>query len=142
MTGRDLALSIRQPWPELILQGRKTVELRTWDADHRGPFWLHAGLAADVELDRAYGVEDPPRGAFVGRVSLVDILPLDSGRWERWRDRHLDRGPYRPGLFAWILSSPERLRAPVPARGQLKLFGIDDAAAQALRNSIDRSAAA
>ena len=30
------ALSIRQPWAELILQGRKTIELRTWKTSYRG----------------------------------------------------------------------------------------------------------
>ena len=30
------ALSIRQPWAELILQGRKTIELRTWKTCYRG----------------------------------------------------------------------------------------------------------
>ena len=30
------ALSIRQPWAELIMQGRKTLELRTWRTNYRG----------------------------------------------------------------------------------------------------------
>jgi ASCH domain-containing protein len=34
-----LALSVRQPWAELILTGRKKIELRTWTTDHRGPLW-------------------------------------------------------------------------------------------------------
>lgn len=132
MSQVEWALSIRQPWAELILQGRKTIELRTWETDYRGPLWLHTGKAADLDLDRSFGVPDPPRGAFLGRITLVDISPIDPPRWERWRSQHLDSGRYHPGLFAWHLSSAERLRQPVPAPGRLNLFKVDEALARRL----------
>ncbi len=43
------ALSIRQPWIELILSGLKTIEVRTWSTEYRGELWLHAGKKADRE---------------------------------------------------------------------------------------------
>ena len=132
----ERALSIRQPWAELILQGRKTIELRTWATDYRGPFWVHAGKAADFDLDRSFGVPDPPRGAFVGRIILVDISPIDAQRWERWRDQHLGSGGYRPGVFAWHLASAERLRQPVPAPGRLNIFEVDEALAGRLHAAL------
>jgi hypothetical protein len=132
MSPVELALSIRQPWAELILQSRKTIELRTWSADYRGSLWLHAGKATDLALDSNFDVSDPPRGAFVGRIALEDISPIDASRWERWRGEHLDSGRYRPGLFAWHLTSPERLRQPVPAPGRLNLFKVDEALVQRL----------
>ncbi|MBO3751112.1 ASCH domain-containing protein [Streptosporangiaceae bacterium NEAU-GS5] len=136
MSQVEWALSIRQPWAELILQGRKTIELRTWETDYRGSFWLHAGKAVDLDLDRSFGTSDPPRGAFVGRTTLVDISPIDAQRWERWRGQHLDSGHYQPGLFAWHLSSAERLRQPVPAPGRLKLFKVDETLAQRLHAAL------
>jgi ASCH domain-containing protein len=136
MSHVELALSVRQPWAELILQGRKTIELRTWDTDYRGPLWLHTGKAADPDLDRSFGLSDPPRGAFVGRATLVDISPVDAQRWERWRDQHLDLGEYQPGLFAWNLSSVERLSRPVPAPGKLMLFEVDETLARRLRAAL------
>ncbi|UVK35801.1 ASCH domain-containing protein (plasmid) [Mesorhizobium sp. AR10] len=133
MSDPNLALSIRQPWAELILQGRKTIEVRTWDTDYRGRFWLHTGKSADPDLDRRMGVSNPPRGFFVGRVMLESISPIDAARWELWRSKHLGSGRYEPGMLAWILSSPERLAEPVPAPGKLKLFEIDDAVVRQLR---------
>lgn len=132
----DLALSIKQPWPELILLGRKTIELRSWDTDYRGPLWLHAGKSANPTLDDRFGIADPPRGAFVGRVQLTSIAPVDPDRWARWRPSHLDPGAYQPGMFAWTFSSPERLRTPVPAPGRLKLFPVDAETAARLRAAI------
>ena len=35
-------LSVRQPWATLICYGIKTVENRTWEADHRGRLLIHA----------------------------------------------------------------------------------------------------
>jgi hypothetical protein len=136
MSQVEWALSIRQPWAELILQGRKTIELRTWETEHRGAFWLHTGKAVDLALDRKFGVTDPPRGAFVGRITLMDISPIDAQRWERWRGQHLDAGRYQPGLFAWHLSSAERLSQPVPAPGRLSLFKVDEALARRLHATL------
>lgn len=136
MSQAERALSIRQPWAELILQRRKTIELRSWETDYRGPFWLHAGKSADRELVRSFGVADAPRGAFVGRVTLLDIVSIDAPRWERWRHQHLDSGSYQPGLFAWHLLSAERLREPVPAPGRLNLFKVDEALSQRLHATL------
>ena len=133
------ALSIRQPWAELILQGRKTIEVRSWDTDHRGPLWLHTGKFADPELDRRFGIANPPRGAFVGRIILESISPIDPARWQTWRNLHLDPGGYQPGMLAWILSSPERLTVPLPAPGKLKLYEVDDALALHLRGRLASS---
>lgn len=136
MSQTELALSIRQPWAELILQGRKTIELRKWDTDYRGLVWLHTGTAANPSLDRSFDVADPPRGAFVGRINLDEVSPIDAERWKRWRGQHLDSGRYQPGLFAWHLSSVQRLRQPVPARGQLRLFGVDEELARRLHAAL------
>jgi hypothetical protein len=136
MSGTNLALSIRQPWAELILLGRKTLELRTWIPDYRGPLWLHTGKAENPGLERLFGLSDLPRGAFVGRFDLTDVAPLDPGRWERWRDQHRDPGPYIPGTFAWVIEGAERLPEPVPASGKLKVYEVDDDVARTLRAAL------
>lgn len=118
------ALSVRQPWAELILTGRKKIEIRSWATAYRGPLWLHASSRADRPV---YGLklEDLFKGGFVGRIDLVAIVPFEQERWEQWRSMHLDPGSYQPGLFAWIVESPIRLSSPLPAPGALKLFSPD-----------------
>lgn len=39
------ALSIRQPWAWLIVNGHKDIENRTWPTQRRGPILIHAGKA-------------------------------------------------------------------------------------------------
>lgn len=118
----ELALSVRQPWAELILAGRKTIEVRGWGTDYRGPLWLHTGRHVDPAFEAAYGFGDLFHGGFVGRVELVSVQELDRVRWDRWRTRHLVVGPLRPPQFGWILRAPQRLTQPLPAPGQLGLF--------------------
>lgn len=36
------ALSFRQPWAELVLAGRKTMDLRTYNTHYRGRILIHA----------------------------------------------------------------------------------------------------
>ena len=121
-------LSIRQPWVELILQGRKTIEVRAWSTKHRGELWLHAGVAVDKAAALEHGVDtsELPRGALVGVCEVVDCFPFDAESWEQFRSVHFNIGPYEDPRFGWLLSNARRT-TPIPWRGQLGLFRISDA---------------
>ena len=45
------ALSIKQPYAELILQGKKKIELRKWNTNFRGEFLIHASKIPDLEAE-------------------------------------------------------------------------------------------
>ncbi len=116
------ALSIQQPWAELILRGLKSIELRTWTTDYRGKLWIHTGQKANPDLDRQFQLSGLFRGGYVGVATLEHIHPLDSDKWARWQRQHLDEGAYQQGFHGWILSNPIRFEDPVSAPGQLGLF--------------------
>jgi hypothetical protein len=116
------AFSVRQPWAELLISGRKSIEIRSWAPDYRGGIWLHAGIKRDPELDRHFGFEDLYRGGFIGSIHLMAIVPFTRERWHQWRAKHLDPGEYRDGMVAWIMDRPHRFPRPVPGSGQLGLF--------------------
>jgi len=122
------ALSIRQPWAELILQGRRTIEPRTWQTNYRGRIAIHASQTVGEEACVAYGL-DPARvarGALVGTAELVDILPLDERGWETLRDQHLSLRDFPGPMFGWRLEDPQRLPQPIPMRGRMSLFNVPD----------------
>jgi hypothetical protein len=67
------ALSLRQPWADLVLEGRKSVETRTWNTNFRGEFFIHAAQAVDVEACKRFK-RDPAmlvRGALVGSAKIT-----------------------------------------------------------------------
>lgn len=85
------ALSIRQPWAWLIVQGIKPVENRTWSTQHRGPTLIHAGQVFDAEglqwitaafpelasrLPQQYDL-----GGIVGVANIVDCVNDYPSRW-------------------------------------------------------------
>ncbi len=126
------ALSIRQPWAELIVSGRKSIEIRTWATHHRGAFYIHAAKHVDAELERSFGLHDVFHGGFVGGAELELVAPVHPRNWEAWRREHLVAGPPPPHAYAWVISKPWCLRTPIPARGQMGLFVPASAMAERL----------
>lgn len=47
------AISVRQPWAWLIVNGYKNVENRTWRRNFTGPIAIHASQKIDVEAQQA-----------------------------------------------------------------------------------------
>lgn len=130
------AISIQQPWAELILQGKKSIEVRKWNPSYRGPVWLHTGLKVNEELDKQFGLSGLYRGCFVGRFELANIIRFDADRWSMWRSRHLVEGPMFGELYGWMIREPVRTR-PIPAKGKLGLFHPEPEVQDLLESSVD-----
>ena len=85
------ALSIRQPWAWLIVNGHKDIENRTWPTRFRGRVLIHAskGMTRDEYDDVAdfleyteTGIalpkrEELERGGIVGVATITDCIPAD-----------------------------------------------------------------
>lgn len=121
-----LALSIKQPWAWMIVQGLKLIENRKWRASLRGWFGIHAGKSYDTEgdawlrtcyfasrpnglvLPAADDLEAMPRGGIVGRARLVDVVTKSGD-------------PLFFGPVGFVLADPEPLDF-APCRGSLSFF--------------------
>jgi hypothetical protein len=109
------ALSVRQPWAELIALGIKTIEVRCWSTKYRGSLLICSGGAwytKGVKLHGKLGI----RGACVCVVDLIDCRPLRRSDSEA-AQFNVEK---EPG-FAWILERPRRVN-PTPMKGRLMLF--------------------
>ena len=80
------ALSIRQPYAELIMRGIKTTDYRSRPTKIRGRIYIYASLGrsdpddeADCQEDHGIDVESLPRGVIVGTVELFDC---DGDEWQ------------------------------------------------------------
>ncbi|MBP9503112.1 MAG: ASCH domain-containing protein [Candidatus Promineofilum sp.] len=125
------ALSFRQPWAELVLQGRKTMDLRTWTTGYRGRIAIH--VAREVEHEAALAHDLDPAGlavgGVVGTVELVDVILLDEAAYAQHLDAHLAGRGFRPGMAGWLLAAPERLPEMIAVAGRRRLFEVDLAVA-------------
>ena len=123
------ALTIRQPWAELIASGVKRVENRSRRTHYRGPLAIHAGKSrADLCFadPGVVDVEDLTFGAVIATADLVDCVRLDRELCAhdhplRWVCDHA----YTVGPWCWILDNVQRLAEPMPVAGQLGFFNVD-----------------
>lgn len=128
------ALTICQPYAELILRGEKRVENRTWavsTAQRPLPLIIHAGKSRawfddDAQLIREFGVM-PPFGAIVGTATVIDCVRSADVIMGDYKDQYpwlLDH-EHMHGPWCWILADVERV-SPIPYRGAQGLFDIPD----------------
>ncbi|SFT82634.1 ASCH domain-containing protein [Paraburkholderia aspalathi] len=123
----QVALSIRQPWAELIVSGRKTIEVRTWTTDYRGAVFIHASKSVAEEFVPLFPDVIPTYlGGLIGIVNVVSVESFSQATWSRLRPGHLVPGPMPKGAFGWKLEKAKRLVHPLPVRGQLGLFPLSE----------------
>ena len=114
------ALSLKQPFAELILQRRKTIELRKWNTNFRGEFFIHASKNPDKESMKRFGFTTLPLGVVVGKANLVDVKTYEDEE-EHAKDENLHLASNSWGNHGFILENPVRIN-PVPWKGQLNFF--------------------
>jgi hypothetical protein len=101
----ERAISVRQPWVELILRGEKKAEYRSRPTRIRERVYIYASLtpakgpAAWKKLGKQPG--ELPTGAILGTVEIIDCR----------RDERRKR-------YAYILRAPERVSEPLIAKNQ------------------------
>jgi hypothetical protein len=116
------ALTILQPWAEMIARGVKRVENRTWRTKYRGPLAIHAGKSmAWMESEDAaawperYGVDMPRAdaltfGAIIAVAELVDCVGVENLPAE------LRGHAFASGPWCWVLTGARRIE-PIVCKG-------------------------
>lgn len=126
----EFAISIRQPWAWLILNGGKDIENRSWPTKFRGRVLIHASKGMTIEEYKEvrddflpFEIEPftatrakitlPPfeameRGGIVGEVEIVNCVDVSGSVWFY--------GPY-----GFVLRNPKPLPF-IPCRGALGFF--------------------
>jgi hypothetical protein len=122
------AISVRQPWADLIIDGRKSIHLRSQKINYRGKLAIHASQAIEEEACKLFD-KDPDLltvGAIIGTVRLVDVSAVDKALYQDMLEDHLGQGNYRDGLFAWKLEHAVALPEAIPYRGRQGVFTVPD----------------
>ena len=102
------AISIKQPWANLIVSGEKTIETRFWKTNHRGRLLIVSSKRPKSEW----------AGCALGYVDLIDCRPMIP------QDEAAAMSDCLPGLYAWVLENVVAIAAPFPVRGQLRLYEV------------------
>ncbi len=118
------ALSIKQPWSWLIVNGHKDIENRDWLTRFRGPVFIHAGKSFDgaslrvvkatIEyLESDFSITLPSSfemGGIVGIAEIVDCVEESESPWFC-------------GTYGFVIKNARPLPF-TPLRGQLGFFDV------------------
>lgn len=112
------ALSLKQPYAELILQGKKKIELRTWNTKFRGEFLIHASKILDKEAMQKFGFKELPTGAIVGKTTLSSVKKYQNEQ-EHQKDKDLHLASEYCEDYGFILKNTTRINPIISAKGKL-----------------------
>jgi hypothetical protein len=96
------ALSIRQPYAEQILRGKKKVEYRSRPTNIREKVYIYASMThGDPDDFRKMNMQpgDLPKGVLVGTVEITDCTGGN-------------------GHYEWHLKKPERISEPLKPKNR------------------------
>ncbi len=118
-------LSVSQPYADLIIQGKKTIELRTWNTKFRGEFLVHAPLKVKTSVCKKLGIkiDGLGTGVIIGRVELYDVKTYKNQE-EIKADytKHFASKEYFDHRYGFLLRNPRELKIPIPYKGSLGFF--------------------
>lgn len=135
MTSDVRALSIGQPWAELILRRRKPYELRSWKTNYRGPLLVHASkrVNATAAADLKVRSDRLILGAFVGVANLQDVRPFTKSDAKILKQKRGGDDGWEPNYYAWVLKKVRRIDL-IPFKGRLGLFRPPASVLRKLKN--------
>ena len=122
-------LSLIQPYAQMVVLGKKTIELRKWNTKFRGEFLIHASKKVDLEACKKLGFDpkDLPRGAIIGKARIYDVKSYKSKRqFLADSNKHFaDYKKYSSSKYGFLLKNSSKLKDPISYKGMLNFFSVD-----------------
>jgi len=120
-------LSVSQPYADLIIKGKKTIELRTWNTKFRGEFLIHAPIKIKTDVCKKMHIDETKLrvGVILGRVEIYDVKKYSS-ILELKKDykKHFGSEEFLRHKYGFLLKNPKELSIPIPYKGRLGFFDV------------------
>lgn len=124
------ALTIKEPWASLIIEGYKKYEFRSWKTKYRGKILVHAGLSVEKDMLKRfkdYKIDVKP-GYIIGEVTITDCILVD----EKFNKelRSIDSIVYGRSNhvenYAWKIENVIKYDNPIPCKGKLGIWNYEE----------------
>lgn len=123
------ALTIKEPWATLIIDGYKKYEFRSWKTNYRGKILIHAGMSLEkdmLERFKDYNLECS-KGAIIGEALLTDCILVNKELNDELRS--IDPIVYGRSnhveTYAWKLENVVKYDRPIYIKGKLGLWNYE-----------------
>ena len=120
-------LSVSQPFADLIILGKKTIELRKWNTNFRGEFLIHSPQKIrKADCNRLGFSQLLVTGSIIGKAEIYDVKKYKS-KTEVKNDSklHFASSDYYNRKYGFLLKNAKALRVPIPYKGKLGFFEVD-----------------
>lgn len=121
------AITVKQPWASLIIQGGKDIENRTWKTNVRGRVLIHASGVYDNNYKTVINNDvlkdgkvrnvlngNIPKSAILGSVEIADCVQNHPSKWAE------------KGVYNWVLKNPIVFDKPIEnVKGKLSFWQYD-----------------
>jgi hypothetical protein len=101
------ALSIKQPWANMIANGEKTIETRKWPTKYRGQILIVSSKSPPIK----------PAGFALAIARVVDCRPMTQA------DEAAACCPVYDGAFSWLLEDIQKIE-PFEVKGSLGIYEV------------------
>ena len=109
------AISIKQPWVNMIMSGEKKFEYRSWRTDYRGDLLICSSASPKVD-----GMLS---GYALCIVEITDVIKVDNSDYRSLGKPLPPR--YTETTYAWKIENA-RIIKPFPVKGKLNFYYVDD----------------
>ncbi len=120
-------LSVSQPFADLIVSKKKTIEIRNWNTKYRGEFLIHSPQKINVqECKRLKITKKFVTGAIIGKAEIFDVKIYQSKtEFKADYPKHLAVKKLSKLRYGFLLKNPKKFRIPIPYKGQLGFFDVE-----------------
>ncbi len=123
------ALTIKEPWATLIIDGYKKYEFRSWKTNYRGKILIHAGMSEEKDMLKKFKDYNLncSKGMIIGEALLTDCILVT----KKFEDELLkiDKTVYgresHEMTYAWKLENVIKYDKPIPIKGKLGLWNYE-----------------
>ncbi|MBM3910105.1 MAG: ASCH domain-containing protein [Thaumarchaeota archaeon] len=120
-------LSVSQPFADLIVKGKKTIDLRSWNTNFRGEFLIHAPIKIRKEDYKRLKMHSKlPTGAIIGKAEIYDVKKYSS-KYEIKKDakKHFASKNFYNKKYGFCLRNAKEFQVPIPYKGKLGFFDVN-----------------
>lgn len=121
-------LSVSQPFADLIIHGKKTIDLRRWNTNFRGEFLIHSPKKARIDDCKRLKINPKNliKGAIIGKAEIYDVKKYDS-KSEIIKDskKHHASKLSTNNKYGFLIKNAKPFRVPIPVKGQLGFFEVN-----------------
>jgi len=120
-------ISVSQPFADLIISGKKTIELRKWNTNFRGEFLIHAPIKISLMDCKRLKINNKLlTGVIIGKAELYDVKKYNSlEEIKKDKKLHFSSKNFQGKIYGFKIKNAKPLRIPIPWKGRLGLFDVE-----------------